>query len=147
MNTSQHSGLSLALVLTTMAASCGGARSSTEYTPGPIADFRNASLAEVRDAQDQIILSGKFVESPADDDDIERKAALAATGIDADASGEVEVESCRAADCRSQEIEFSVANVPPGAVLRFVIDGKDFATVTTDDRGRAVVERDVPLPR
>jgi len=32
-------------------------------------------------------------------------------------------------------------------VFRLVIGGKEFATVTTDNRGRANVERDVPLQR
>jgi hypothetical protein len=126
---------------------CGGARSETRYTAGPDADFRNAVNAEVRNAQDQVVLSGTFVEADSGDEDVERKATLKPTPVDADASGEVEVESCRDAGCRSQEVEFSVANVQPGAVFRLVIDGKDFATVTTDNRGRANVERDVPLQR
>jgi hypothetical protein len=138
----------IALVLAVIAASCGGARSSTEYTAGPNADFRTAAVAEVRDTLDQVVLRGTFVETAAaDDDDIERKAVLATTGADADASGEAEVESCRSTNCRSQEVEFSIENVQPGASFRFVIDGKVFAAVTADSRGRAVVERDVPLPR
>jgi hypothetical protein len=126
---------------------CGGARSATRYTAGPDADFRNAVNAEVRNAQDQVVLSGTFVEADSGDEDIERKAMLTATPLDPDAFGEVEVESCRDAGCRSQEVEFSVANVQPGAVFRLVIGGKEFATVTTDNRGRANVERDVPLQR
>jgi hypothetical protein len=102
--------------------------------------------AEVRNAANEVVLSGSFV-ADSSDEDIERKAALKGTAVDADASGEVEVETCREADCRTQEVEFSVTNVQPGAVFRFVIDGKDFATVTTDGRGRATVERNVPLPR
>jgi hypothetical protein len=123
------------------------ARSRNEFIPGPAADFRSAADAEVRNAQGQVILTGKFVESSADGDEVERKATLSGTGIDADASGAVEVESCRNADCRAQEVEFEVTGVEPGAVIRFVIGGKEFATVTTDARGRATVERDVPLPR
>jgi hypothetical protein len=126
---------------------CGGARSSNDFTPGPAADFRSASLAEVRNAQGQVILSGRFVDAAADDDDVERKATLSPMAGDADASGAVEVESCRDAGCKEQEVEFAVLNVEPGVVLKMVIDGKDFATVTTDSRGRASVERNVPLPR
>jgi hypothetical protein len=148
MNNMKHNRPLIAVVLAAIAASCGGARSSTEYTAGPNADFRTAAVAEVRDTQDQVVLRGSFVETAAaGGDDIERKAVLATAGTDADASGEVEVESCRNTDCRSQEVEFSVVNVQPGASFRFVIDGKVFATVTADSRGRAEVERDVPLPR
>jgi hypothetical protein len=109
----------------------------------PTGDFTNAALAEVRDAQGQVILSGQF--RLVDDDDVERKAVLAPTGIDADATGEAEIEFSKAATAE-QEVEFSVRNVPPGAVLTFVIDGTDVATATADRRGRAEVELDVKMP-
>ena len=148
MNDVKQHRLLIALVLAAIAANCGGARSSAEYTAGPNADFRTAATAEVRDAQDQVVLRGTFTETAAaGEDDVERKALLATAGADADASGEVEVESCRNTGCRSQEVEFSVVNVQPGARFKFIIDGKEFATVTADSRGRAAVERDVPLPR
>lgn len=110
------------------------------------ADFTNAAVAEVRDANGQALLTGKFVVSEEEDDDIERKAALAPTGVDADAKGQAEVEVDREGNPRRQEVEFSVANVAPGSVLTLLIDGKVFATVTADAKGRASVERDVPLP-
>jgi hypothetical protein len=110
------------------------------------ADFTKAVLAEVRNAQNQVILSGNFVVSDEDDDDVERKAALAPTGIDADASGEAEVEVSGSGDKRRQEVEFSVTNVEPKGVFTFVIDGKVVATATADDRGRAEYERESPLP-
>jgi hypothetical protein len=108
-------------------------------------DFSTAATAEVRDAQNQVILSGQFVAAE-NGDDIERTAKLAPTGIDADASGEAEVEVSGTGNDREQEVEFSVTNVQPGAVLTFLIDGRTFATVTADARGRAEHERDVPLP-
>ena len=110
------------------------------------ADFTAATLAEVRNAQGQVILSGKFVAVAEDDDDIERKAPLTSTGIDADAVGEAEVEVDRTGNPRRQEVEFAISNVQPGAVFTFVIDGKIFATATADSKGRAEHERDVPLP-
>lgn len=145
MNMTRH--VSALVALAVSAGACGGARSTGSFVPGPAADFRGAASAEVRNAQGQVILSGRFVETAADGDDVERKATLAATGVDPDASGAVEVESCRDADCKAQEIEFEVVNVDPAAMLRLVIDGKDFGTVTTDARGRAAVEYNVPLPR
>ena len=109
-------------------------------------DFTKAVLAEVRNAQGQVVLSGKFVINEEDDDDIERKAPLAATSVDPDATGEAEVEFTASENNRRQEVEFSVRNVQPGGVFTFVIDGKVFATVTADSSGRAAQERDVPLP-
>ena len=114
--------------------------------PSAAADFTNAVLAEVRNAQGQVVLTGKFVVNEEDDDDIERKAPLAATTVDADATGEAEVEFSGSGNERRQEVEFSAKNLQPGGVYTFVIDGKVVATVTADSRGRAAHERDVPLP-
>lgn len=108
-------------------------------------DFRNAAVAEVRDAQGQTILRGQFAISPEDDDDVERKAALEPTGIDADASGEAEVEYSKDS-ATEQEVEFSVKNLPPGATFTFVIDGVTLATATVDGRGHAELEMVAKLP-
>jgi hypothetical protein len=114
-------------------------------TPQPTGDFTNAARAEVRDAQGQVILSGQFQLVEEEDDDVERKAILAPTGVDADATGEAEIEFSKSAPAE-QELEFSVRNVTAGAVLTFVIDGTDVATATADRRGRAEVELDVRMP-
>jgi hypothetical protein len=114
-------------------------------TTSPAADFTNAALAEVRNAQGQVVLSGKFQLADEEDDDVERKAVLAPTGIDADAAGEAEIEFSKGSPAK-QEVEFSVRNLPAGAVLTFVIDGTDVATATADTRGRAEVELDVRMP-
>lgn len=50
-------------------------------TTSPTGDFTKATLAEVRDAQGQVILSGQFQLAEEDDDDVERKAALGPTGV------------------------------------------------------------------
>jgi hypothetical protein len=117
-------------------------------------DFTHASIAEVRDAQGQIVLRGEFVtgrevedhDEDADDEDddaneIERSAALLATGSDADATGEAEVEF----DGSRQEIEFSVERVEPGATFTFLIDGVEIGTKRANRRGRVELELKVPL--
>jgi hypothetical protein len=114
-------------------------------TATPAADFTNAAAAEVRDAQGQVLLRGQFQQTDEDDDDVERKAVLAAAGAVADARGEAEVEFSRNAPAK-QEVEFSVRNVAPGTVLTFVIDGVDLATATADGKGRAEVDLNVPMP-
>ena len=108
-------------------------------------DFTNAASAEVRDAQGQVVLRGQFVLADEDDDDVERRAKLEATGVDADAAGEAEVEFSKARPSE-QEVEFSVRNLPAGSALTFVIDGVDVATASADRRGRAEVEVDVRMP-
>jgi hypothetical protein len=112
--------------------------------PAVTGDFTNAAAAEVRNAQGQVLLQGQFMLVDEEDDDVERKATLTQTGIDADAAGEAEVEYAKATPV-TQEIEFSVRNLEPGAVVTFVIDGTDVATATADRQGRAEVELDVRI--
>ena len=112
---------------------------------GPTGDFTNAALAEVRDAQGQVILSGQFQPVDEQDDDVERKAVLAPAGGDAEAAGEAEIEFSKAAPTE-QEVEFAVRNVPPGAVVTFVIDGTEVATATADGSGRAEIDLVVRMP-
>lgn len=137
---------SIGLVLAVAAGSWMVVALGAQATQEGNVDFTKAVLAEVRNAQDQVVLSGKFVVSEEDDDDEERKATLSATGVDADASGEAEVEVSNSGSNRRQEVEFSVTNLQPGGVFTFVIDGRVVATVTADDRGRAAYEREVALP-
>ncbi len=114
-------------------------------TPAPSANFTNAAMAQVRDAQGQVVLQGQFMPPADDDSDVELKATLAPTAVDADAAGEAEVEFAKATPT-TQEVEFSVKNLQPGATFTFVIDNTDVATATADGRGRAEVELDVPMP-
>lgn len=112
---------------------------------GATGNFTNAAVAEVRDAGGQVVLQGHFIVSDEDDDDIERKAVLKPTGGDADAAGEAEVEYARATPA-TQEVEFSVRGLQPGAAFTFVIDGQAVATATADKGGKAEVELDVRMP-
>ena len=106
-------------------------------------NFTNAAVAEIRDAQGRAVLQGEFAVSPEDDDDIERKATLKPTGLDADAAGEAEVEWPKAGG--PQEIEFSATGLEPGAKFTCWIDGREIATVTADTKGKAEVALDVKV--
>lgn len=103
-------------------------------------DFSNAAVAEVRDSQGQVVLRGPFVVEDEDDDDVERKAELKAAGVDADAAGQAEVEFDTDQPATTQEVEFTIRNVQPGAVFTFVIDGQDVGSGTANDRGTVDVE-------
>jgi hypothetical protein len=111
----------------------------------PVADFTKATTVQVKDAQGQIVLQGEFMAPVEEDGGLERRATLAPTGVDADAAGEAEVEFEKTA-VTTQEVEFAVRNVQPGARFSFVIDGIDVASATSDRRGRADVELDVRMP-
>ena|SRR5688572_11852959 len=135
------------LLVLSMAALVGaGVLVAAQSTPQAPFDFSKAVAAEVRNDRGQVVLSGQFKAASSRPDDGERKAALVQTGIDADASGEAEIESLGSSNKRRQEIEFEVRNLEPGGVFSFFIDNRLFATVTTDNRGKAQHERDVPLP-
>jgi hypothetical protein len=109
-------------------------------------DFTNAAVAEVRDAQSRTVLQGQFVAVEEEDDDSERKATLKPTGVDADASGEAEVEFAKTSKVTTQEIELLAKGLEPGARFTFVVDGQVLATATADRRGNVEVELDVKMP-
>ncbi len=111
---------------------------------GPSGNLTNAAVAEVRNAQGQVVLQGQFAQADEDDDDVERKAVLKPTGIDADAAGEAEVEFARTSPA-VQEVEFSISGVEIGSTFTFVIDGQEIGTATADRRGRAELEVDVRM--
>jgi hypothetical protein len=112
----------------------------------PAVDFTKAAIAEVQDAQGQVVLRGEFaVVDEQDDDDVERKATLQAIGTDADAAGEAEVEFAKSAPAQ-QEIEFSVRNLPAGTTVTFIVDGQPIGQAAVDRGGRAELEVQVPMP-
>lgn len=132
---------SLAMIL----AGCNGSR-NVDLTPLEPIDFSSAVAAEVRNAQGQAVLAGRFSVLDTTDEDTERKAQLTATSVDPDATGEAEVEVSGSGDDRRQEVEFTISNVEPRAVFVFIIDGRTVATATANDRGQAEMERSVPFP-
>ena len=109
------------------------------------ADFTNAATAQVKDAQGQIVLEGPFMMPVEEDGGLERRATLAPTGVDTDATGEAEVEYATGTPTE-QEVEFSVENVAPAATFTFAIDGTDVASAKSDRRGRVEVELNVSMP-
>jgi hypothetical protein len=108
-------------------------------------DFTNAATAQLRDAQGQIVLQGDFMPPVDEDGDAERRASLTATGADADAVGEAEIEFAEQAPSEL-EIEFSARNLQPGGTFTFVIDGTDVVSAVADRRGEAEAEVEVSIP-
>jgi hypothetical protein len=132
------------LLATILAASYGVVQLHGQAQP-TTADFTKATTVQVKNAQGQIVLQGDL-RAPVDEDGgLERRATLAATGVDADASGQAEIEFEKSGD-RRQEVEFEVQDVDPGASFTFVIDGIDVASAKSNDRGRAQVEVNVLMP-
>ena len=109
----------------------------------PSADFRNASIAEVKNAQHEVVLRGQFEVVEADEGETERQAILGDT-TGARKVGEAEVEFPTAG--YPQEIDFAIENVEPGATFTFVIDGQDVGTARADRSGKAEFEREIRNP-
>jgi hypothetical protein len=143
MNTRQW--IPVAGLVATIAATSYAVVQLNGQTRAPAGDFTNAITAQVRDAQGQVILEGRFAAPVEEDGGVERRATLAPTGADADAVGEAEIEFAQPTPIE-QEIEFTVENLQPGARFTFVIDSIDVASATADRRGRAEVELDVLMP-
>jgi hypothetical protein len=108
------------------------------------ADFRNAATAEIRDSTGKVVLRGTFKLVEEEDDDIERKAALAPT-TGGEVMGEAEVEFATEMPA-DQEVEFAARGLEVGATYTLVVDGREVASVVADPRGRIAIELEVPLP-
>jgi len=108
------------------------------------ADFRNAATAEIRDSTGTVVLRGTFRLVEEEDDDIERKAALALT-TGGEVMGEAEVEFATEMPA-DQEVEFAARGLEVGATYTLVVDGREVASVVADPRGRIAIELEVPLP-
>jgi hypothetical protein len=108
------------------------------------ADFRNAATAEIRDSRGAVVLQGTFMLVEEEDDDIERKAALARPTGGGDI-GEAEVEFATEMPT-DQEVEFAARELTAGVTYQLVVDGSQVASVVADARGRIAVELKVPLP-
>ena len=107
--------------------------------PAEAGDLSTVAAIEVRDAGGQALLSGTFGAGEKDDDgDVERRADL--TAPSGAARGEAEIELSTEAGEPAQELEFEVEGLPAGASLALFLDGRQVATFTTDERGRASAE-------
>ena len=106
-------------------------------------DLKNAAVAEVHDAQGQVLLRGNFVPVEADDQgEVERLAALSAIAPGVTGSGEAEVEY-QTDDPNVQEVELVLSGMTPGLDVALVIDGARITAAKADRKGRVDVEIEV----
>lgn len=106
-------------------------------------DFRNAVLAEVRDAQGQVLLHGSFAPADADDQgEVERLAKLTPVTAGGNASGEAEVEY-QSDNPTLQEVELTATGLAAGVTVSLIIDGTPVTTAKADNKGKVEVELEV----
>ena len=109
--------------------------------PQSLSDLRAVKLVEIKDADGQVVLSGSFDSTGERNGEIERKAILTGTGIDADAKGEAEIEISKESDAfTEQELEVSVENLATLTAFKLFVDGQEVAVFNTDVRGDAEIE-------
>ena len=131
-------GLLMAVTIASMWAQ--GTIAAEASLPADVGDLSNASTVEIKDNSGAVVLRGHFVEIPEDDDDLERKATLAGSGVTAKATGEAEVEVSKTDNRLDQEVEVSVSNLAPGATYAVFIDAKQLGTFQTNQNGQAELE-------
>jgi hypothetical protein len=114
--------------------------------PSSVGDLAASKLVEIKDAAGQIVLSGNFVVVNKQDGDVEGKALLTGTGINAEAKGEAEFEvSTKRNGGTEKELEISVRKLAPGTSFSLFVDGQQVATFSTNQRGAAELEmKDAP---
>jgi hypothetical protein len=128
------------LLLVALAASVAVAQLYGEQVQPIAGDFRNAAVAEVHDAQGQVLLRGSFAPVDTDDEgEIERLAPLTAVASQVTAKGEAEVEY-QTDTPTEQEVELSLSGLAAGTEIAFVIDGTKIGTAKADQRGRVSME-------
>lgn len=129
-----------AFVAVATAASVAVAQLNGEQLQPIAGDFRNAAVAEVHDAQGQVLMRGDFAPVDTDDEgEVERLAPLTAVASQVTAKGEAEVEYQTDAPTE-QEVELSLTGLTAGTEIAFVIDGTRVATAKVDNRGRVEIE-------
>ncbi len=116
------------------------AQSNEASLPEDVGDLSNATTVEVKDSTGTVVLRGHFVDSPEDDDDIERKATLTGSGTTAKATGEAEIEVSRNNNRLDQEVEVSVSNLAPAATYTVFVDAKQLGTFQTNGNGKGEME-------
>ena len=116
------------------------AQSNDGSLPADVGDLSNATTVEVKDSTGAVMLRGFFVDSPEDDDDVERKATLSGSGTTATATGVAEIEVSPNNNRLDQEVEVSVSNLAPGATYTVFVDAKQLGTFQTNKNGKAEME-------
>ena len=128
------------LIAIAAASSIAVAQLNGEAAQSIAGDFRNAAVAEVHDAQGQVLLRGSFAPVDTDDEgEIERLAPLTAVQSQVTAKGEAEVEY-QTDTPNEQEVELSLTGLAAGTEIAFVIDGTKIGTAKADNRGRVSLE-------
>jgi hypothetical protein len=101
-----------------------------------LGDLSTATIIQIRDPQGQIVLQGQFGKDE-ENDETEREAKLAATGVDPDAEGKAETDVSLPGRPVEQELEVEVNKLTPNTRFLVIIDSREIAAITTDARGHA----------
>jgi hypothetical protein len=116
-------------------------REVKEPLPSSVGDLAAVKLVEIKDAAGQIVLGGSFTVENKQNGEVEGKAVLAGTGVNAAAKGEAEFEvSPKRSGATEKELEVSVRKLAPGTTFALFVDGRRLTTFSTNHLGAAKLE-------
>ncbi|MEO5988592.1 MAG: hypothetical protein ABIU54_05435 [Candidatus Eisenbacteria bacterium] len=118
--------LMMVLGVTSMQCSKGESSKTDGELPSGM-DLSTAQKVEIQDTAGMVVLSGTFAN---------HKASLTGTDPSAKAEGSVDLEIDKKDNGLKQEVEASVEDLAASTSYKIVIDGKEVATFTTDDKGK-----------
>jgi hypothetical protein len=130
----------LFVVLTLAASAClGGHRIEQALAPG-FPDLRLADMVEVRDAKNQVLVSGKFATKSETPTEIVRTALLTnPANDDWEGVAEIRVERDSNNMMKEDEIIVSVDDLPDDTACALLFDGLKVSDFATDGDGAAEV--------
>ena len=119
----------------------GADHENKQQLPVTLEKLEQAKLIEIKDSGGQIVLRGNFEFITEKDGDVDGVATLAATSIDADASGHVELEVSKKNDgAVIKEFEIEMRKLDPAATYTLLVDGLEITTLRTNARGSVEME-------
>lgn len=123
---------SAAFVVAVLSAGTAEAQAAGAQS-GNLGDLKSAKSIEIKDASSAVILSGQFDHKAEKDGDIDKDAKLTGAGT---VRGEADIDIDKDG---TQELEVEIRGAAANQSFTVWIDGRELATVTTNDRGRADV--------
>lgn len=132
------------VVITTLTTNAGGTfevkfssrpRGNIQPLPLLITSVTAITQVQIQTLTGQVLLDGWL------ENNVEQEILLTATGIDADARGEAEIEFEKEANGSvEQEFEVEVKNLAANTSFRLFVNGSEVAILTTNSSGEAEIE-------
>lgn len=132
-------GMALVFGFAAIKVASTGVQEVEHPLPASITRLDEVKMIEVKDASEQVVLSGSFSGSIAGQEG-EMTVVLTATSVDPDAMGKSSIEIETKNGFTEQELELEVKKLAPGSAFKLFLDGGEAASFTTNHKGEAELE-------